>query len=629
MAKAAQLAVRHRGAGAARHRRAAVFRLAAGACALSVAVGGCVNMPSGGSVQQGRPVQDGAGQAEDIPQMIPVPPGPGWTDAQIVDGFLAASASFADNHAVAREYLTPSEARKWRPSWAATVIGSAPDVKAENPRPNVLAAGKAASVYITGQSLATLTGSGQYLPARGTQRNLPGPGAKSSPAHFTLQQVAGQWRINQLPSARSLILTQAAFQRDYVPRNLYYYGPSGVLVPDPVFVPQQDTAEGPATGLVNALRQGPAGWLAGPNTTTSFPPGTRVIGVSIAATSAIVDLGGSAAGASRQVLDKMAAQIVWTLTSSSYSPSPITSVQLRIGQKPVTPLLLQRNFSGSRWLPARPGSRAYYIDGSGSVSVLSDGAQPARLSWPAKAAVTMIAVAPGDGEVAGIVPQPDGCTVDSGLPLRGTEVVSRRLRGGTCRSLSFDAQGDVWAAVGTHVWFLPEDGGQPLPVIVQGAPASDTITALRVAPDGVRVAMIAQSSLGSAKVLLGVLTSSPVASLGADPEAELSVGQQQYGLQAIGTGIADPVSLSWYDADHVLVLSGSRNGQLYEVPLNGGAVTQIVTPAGAVSVSSAGSETGSGGRVYIGTAGRKIMTSPGLNSLWRRAADGTAPVYPG
>ena len=39
-------------------------------------------------------------------QPIPVPPGHGWTPQQIVSGFLAANASFANGHAVAREYLT-------------------------------------------------------------------------------------------------------------------------------------------------------------------------------------------------------------------------------------------------------------------------------------------------------------------------------------------------------------------------------------------------------------------------------------------------------------------------------------------------------------------------------------------
>jgi hypothetical protein len=613
MISAAQKAPRHRGTGAARRGRLAVLWLAAGAGALAVSASGCGDVPTSGSVQQGTAAQASVGQAQDLPQLIPVPPGAGWSYVQIVDGFLAASASFTSDHAVAREYLTPSEAKNWRPGWAATVVSSAPNVHLDTLRNNPLTPdSQAASVSITGQSLATLKSSGQYLPARGAQRNLP---------PFNLEKVNGQWRINQLPSPTSLILTQPAFQRDYVPRNLYYFGPNGALVPDPVFVPQQDTSEEPATGMVNALRQDPVGWLAGGAISSSFPPGTRLIGVSITATSAVVDLGGSAAKASRQVLDSMAAQIVWTLTSSSYSPSAISSVQIKINQKPVTPLLLQQNYNGGSLMPVIPAGRVYYIDKSGRVGVLSGSAQPARVLWPTRAPVTKIAVAPDNDEIAGIVPQHDGCTVYAGQPQRGAVIMARHLSGGTCTSLSFDKQGDIWAAAGPRVWFLPEDGAAALPVSTPGVPISDTITALRVAPDGVRIAMIARGSTGSGKVLLGAITPSGTPS-GVGPQAQLNIGQN--GLQTIGAGIADPTALSWDDADHILVLSGRRNGQLYSVPLDGGAAGPIATPGGAVSVATAGP----GGHVFVGTSAGKIMMSLSQGS-WRQVAEGTVPVYPG
>ena len=70
----------------------------------------------------GQPAADGVVQGQDYPQLIPVPPGKGWTPVQIVSGFLAANASFANNHAVAREYLTPGQARAWNPGWAVTVV---------------------------------------------------------------------------------------------------------------------------------------------------------------------------------------------------------------------------------------------------------------------------------------------------------------------------------------------------------------------------------------------------------------------------------------------------------------------------------------------------------------------------
>ena len=76
------------------------------ALAAAVAAAGCSTVPTSGPVQQ-----VGAGQvgiSQENPQPLPVPPGPGWKPTQIVSGFLAASASFAGNHAVAREYLDSS-----------------------------------------------------------------------------------------------------------------------------------------------------------------------------------------------------------------------------------------------------------------------------------------------------------------------------------------------------------------------------------------------------------------------------------------------------------------------------------------------------------------------------------------
>jgi len=167
MISAARMALRHRGTSAARRGRLVVLWLAAGAGALAVSASGCGDIPTSGSVQQGTAAQASVGQAQDLPQLIPVPPGAGWSYVQIVDGFLAASASFTSDHAVAREYLTPSEAKNWRPGWAATVVSSAPNVHLDTLRNNPLTPdSQAASVSITGQSLATLKSSGQYLPAQ-------------------------------------------------------------------------------------------------------------------------------------------------------------------------------------------------------------------------------------------------------------------------------------------------------------------------------------------------------------------------------------------------------------------------------------------------------------------------------
>jgi len=57
-----------------------------------------------------------------LPRKLVNAPGQGWKPQQIVSGFLAASASFAGNHSVARQYLIPQKARSWSPGWAVTVV---------------------------------------------------------------------------------------------------------------------------------------------------------------------------------------------------------------------------------------------------------------------------------------------------------------------------------------------------------------------------------------------------------------------------------------------------------------------------------------------------------------------------
>jgi hypothetical protein len=103
----------------------------------------------------------------------------------------------------------------------------------------------------------------------------------------------------------------------------------------------------------------------------------------------------------------------------------------------------------------------------------------------------------------------------------------------------------------------------------------------------------------------------------------------------VGSDIPNPVALSWWDPDHLLVLNqpGSGPAQLYEVRLDGGLSTPLATPGAPASVTARGSDlvvgtTGSGGEV--GPGQYQIWTSPILNGPWRRiAAQCFSPVFPG
>ena len=194
---------------------------------------GCVIVPTSGHVQAVNATQGGAGGGQSYLQPIPVPPGHGWTPQQIVSGFLAANASFANGHAVAREYLLPSASQGWRPGWAVTVFAQNPSIV--SPPPHIpqqsFKTANTTAVEVSGTVLGTVSNSGQYAISPQSQ-------AATQEEKFGLIKQGGEWRISTLPSV--VLLTQADFLHVYQPRNIYFFDPAmQVLLPDPVYVPQE------------------------------------------------------------------------------------------------------------------------------------------------------------------------------------------------------------------------------------------------------------------------------------------------------------------------------------------------------------------------------------------------------
>ena len=108
-------------------------------------------------------------------------------------------------------------------------------------------------------------------------------------------------------------------------------------------------------------------------------------------------------------------------------------------------------------------------------------------------------------------------------------------------------------------------------VTLEGVPPQDEVTQFRVAPDGVRAAMIVRGTFdnnpGSQVQLAAITRSSGSASVG--PPV------------TIGSAIADPEAVSWFGTDDVIVLNGSSSGaQLQEVPLNGAQPAAIAVTGG-------------------------------------------------
>ncbi len=301
---------------------------------------GCAAVPTGGAPLK---VAGGSGQpqAYAVP-MVPPAPQSGWSADDVVLGFLHASASFAGNWAAARQYLAPQSRQTWTPGAAAvTVVASEGPLSVSYPQA-ATGPGKTqvATVSFTGQRLATLTASGQYV-------YKPGKPVYT----FSLAHVNGTWLIDNILPKGVLLLTQSDFQDVYQPSNLYFFAPAttlwpgGLLVPDPVYAPIQGVARTTsasnatlATGLVKGLLRGPGSWLSGA-VVSCFPAHTTLIGnqVRISGQTAIVNLGGGALRAQGQQIVYMAAQLQHTLTTGAYSAPVAHFVKLEIdGKSPYT-----------------------------------------------------------------------------------------------------------------------------------------------------------------------------------------------------------------------------------------------------------------------------------------------------
>ena len=594
---------------------------AALAATAATVLAGCATVPSGGVPQQ---VATGGSQVQAYEEPLP-PPGPSaYTQPeQVVLGFLHASASYAVDPWAARQFLTPALRAKWHPG-PVTVVSSINNGTTVRPDPRLEPTGAVgkATVKFTGERLATLSPAGQYQYS---------PATKSY--QFTLLQAGGEWLISELPQADqgSLLLTQWDFEHVYQARNLFFFAQSpssvnGKLIPDPVYAPLQSSDSALNTnlakGLVKGLLKDQHGWLRSV-TKTSFPHGTTLLGVTISDQTAVVNLGGAAVHTSKTQRQQMAQQLQATLDSTAYSAALARAVVLEInGRRAYTGTLPNLIYD------VRRGQLAYrsgeYIVSNGSK--LSSSSK--RLAGPVQfgaADITALAVAPPDpdipraGQLAIAAEDGGGCQVylppaGSGPGESTVPDTSRLLStsGGECTSLSWDSNGNLWAAAGRNIWVLraPSYQAQLVSTPSDLAPGRQTvILALRMAPDAVRAALLIRTGARAEThlVLAAVEETNNQLSLGTPVD--------------VGTGLPDPKAMSWYNPYDLVVLDKSG---IAEVPLTGSVGQQIeLAPSGANSITTDGTE------LAVGTGNNEIQISSTLGAPWSQAHAGSLPIYPG
>jgi hypothetical protein len=193
-------------------------------------------------------------------------------------------------------------------------------------------------------------------------------------------------------------------------------------------------------------------------------------------------------------------------------------------------------------------------------------------------------------------------------------------------ALSWDRNDNLWLVEDGSIFMASASGGKPAPV----AEFAGSVTDLSIAPDGVRIAIIVQNDTGGSQLELAAVNPSGIAS---GPPASGDIGTPSahpYLSQAVplGPNITEPTSLTWYDADNLLVLDRSSDGNmLWEVPVDGQQATgPQLTPPGAVSIAA----NGAANALVAGLSDGRLAVSTGLSVQWQYLINqlGQDPAYP-
>lgn len=274
------------------HLRARRHPLLLGILPLLLLVSACAGLPTSDSVERGLPVQGAPVQEV---QALPVGPEEGDGPEQIVDGFLRASGSFADDHDVARSFLTGDLARQWRPTSQVLVYEGEPLLTSVG--------GTTVEAEVTVRGTVDEDG---YL--------VEQPRDSTETHQFTMEQVDGQWRISGFPEGHGLWLSESTFDSRYAPYAIHYVTPdTGQLVPDIRWFPRGD---GLPTSLATAQMGPVPDYLEGAATTgiaEDLHLVASAVPVDPATGTATVELRGLSIGTSALQQKEMFAQFAATL----------------------------------------------------------------------------------------------------------------------------------------------------------------------------------------------------------------------------------------------------------------------------------------------------------------------------
>jgi hypothetical protein len=503
-------------------------RVIAGALALGLLgvllAGGC-GLRTSSRIRIDQRSVDTAADQPDISK-VPPPPQDGASPADIVRGFLTASAADADvDHTFAKPFLAPGVVWADRSS-AAVYDPETISTLTETVR------GSTRAVRFTATSVGRLTSAGAFLPE---ERPLS--------ETYELRRVNGQWRLAKVPAG--VLLTPRDLARVYRQVRTYSYSPSGsVLVAEPGFA-ATDPAGLAGAALHALLTQWGIPSAPKLSATRSLATGLNYLGSVVVQNGvATVDLGREAFNVPQPRRPLLVQQIAATLGSV---PGVFT----------VRVLVEERSYVGgpvSATIPAtlQPSTNGpvLALAPDGSLEELTS-SSPRPVKWTAR-----------DGSPQGLltnpVASPDGTALAALRPTTDELVIADLHRGAAPSAVLrktialpavsggremqpewLDANRLVVAVGGANPRLELIDASTGALTLMQapGLAALGPLSSVSVSRDGTRVVVVSRA-IGARQAFLGRIltpTGTPVR----------TAGTIATGWVRIPTGMADVAAVSW------------------------------------------------------------------------------------
>lgn len=493
----------------------------AAALFLALAAPGCATVPTSGPVAT---VSSRPGRVNQGVEIAPAPPVRDASPVEVVDGFLHAMAAWQPGYMVARAYLSESAAVAWDP-------GDGVRVYAEGYPISVSEAGVRLAAPVVGR----VDADGAYRQSSDRLEHDFG----------LVRDAEGQWRIGNPPEG--LVISAYLFGSAFARSTVHFFAPGqDWLVPETRFFPRGQEL----VGAARAVTLGPTEWLAPAVEPT--PAGASVRTAELTSTGVarvIVERPEGALG--EDVEERLAIQLVWTLRQFDN----VTGVMIEYSDGTVWDL---GDFEG-RVLPlnAFPEADPQERLTSRQLFAVADG-RLVRVIESSRG-IEQVAVAPASTDVAfaavrsdalraAIIPGARDALDSVALALPDTEALARAP---ALLRPHYSRLGEVWVPTGEgRILVAVDDAVQD--VEVDGL--DGIVTALRLAPDAVRAALIARRPdgrqvVGTARVLRseGVVRLEGWTELGLD-------GVLGEGRQALDVG--------WRSTDTLLVLAEDAGGSL-------------------------------------------------------------------